>query len=84
MSAKKNWCFQTVVLKKTPETPLDYKEIKSISPKGNKPWVFIGMTDAILKLQYLGNLVRRCHSLEKTLMLGKIEEGKGAKEETVG
>ena len=42
----KNWCFQTVVLKKTLESPLDSKEIKPINPKGNKPWIFIGRTDA--------------------------------------
>ena len=36
------WCFQTVMLEKTPESPLDSKEIKPISPKGNQPWIFIG------------------------------------------
>ena len=41
--APKNWCFQTVVLEKTPESPLDSKEI---NPKGNQPWVFTGGTDA--------------------------------------
>ena len=43
--APKNWCFQTVVLEKTLETPLDFKEIKPVSPKGNQPWIFIGRTD---------------------------------------
>ena len=43
--ALKNWCFQTVVLEKTLESPLDCKEIKSVNPKGNQPWVFIGRTD---------------------------------------
>ena len=42
----KNWCFQTVVLKKTPESPLDWKEIKPVDLKGNQPWIFIGRTDA--------------------------------------
>ena len=42
----KNWCFQTVVLEKTPESPLDCKEIKPVSPKGNQPWIFIGKIDA--------------------------------------
>ena len=42
----KNWCFQTVVLEKTLESPLDGKEIKPVHPKGNQPWVFIGRTDA--------------------------------------
>ena len=42
----KNWCFWTVVLEKTLESPLDSKEIKPVSPKGNQPWIFIGRTDA--------------------------------------
>ena len=42
----KNWCFWTVVLEKTLESPLDTKEIKSVNPKGNQLWVFIGRTDA--------------------------------------
>ena len=44
--ALKNWWFQTVVLKKTLESPLDSKEIKPVNPKGNQSWVFIGRTDA--------------------------------------
>ena len=43
--ALKNWCFWTVVLEKTLESPLDWKEIKPINPKGNQPWIFI-RTDA--------------------------------------
>ena len=43
--APKNWCFWTVVLEKTLESPLDCKEIKSVHPKGNQPWIFIGRTD---------------------------------------
>ena len=42
----KNWCFWTVALEKTLESPLDSKEIKSVNPKGNQPWIFIGRTDA--------------------------------------
>ena len=41
-----NWCFQTVVLEKTRESPLDIKEIKPVNTKGNQPWIFIGRTDA--------------------------------------
>ena len=41
-----NWCFSTVVLKKTLESPLDSKEIKPVSPKGNQSWMFIRRTDA--------------------------------------
>ena len=44
--APKNWCFQTVVLKKTFESPLDSKEIKPVNPKWNQSWIFIGKTDA--------------------------------------
>ena len=41
----KNWCFWTVVLEKTLESPLDCKEIQSVHPKGNQSWIFIGRTD---------------------------------------
>ena len=44
--ALKNWCFWTVVLEKTLESPLDSKEIKPVIPKENQPWIFIGRTDA--------------------------------------
>ena len=44
--APKNWCFWTVVLEKTLESPLGSKEIKPVNPKGNQPWIFIGRTDA--------------------------------------
>jgi len=44
--ALKNWCFWTVMLKKTLESPLDCKEIQPVHPKGNHPWIFIGRTDA--------------------------------------
>ena len=43
--ALKNWCFRTLVLEKTVESPLDCKEIKLVHPKGNQPWLFIGRTD---------------------------------------
>ena len=44
--APKNWCFWTVVLGKTPESPLDCKEIQSVHSKGDQPWVFFGRSDA--------------------------------------
>jgi len=44
--ALKNWCFWTVVLEKTLESPLDCKEIQLVHPKGNQSWIFIGGTDA--------------------------------------
>ena len=68
----KNWCFWTVVLEKTLESSLDCKEIQPVHPKGNQSWIFIGMM-LKLKHQYFGHLMRRTDSLEKTLMLGKIE-----------
>ena len=43
--APKNWCFSTVVLEKTLESPLDSKQIKPVNPKGYQPWIFIGRTD---------------------------------------
>ena len=44
--ALKNWCFWTVVLEKTLESPLDCKKIQSVNPKGNQSWIFIGRTNA--------------------------------------
>ena len=44
--APKSWCFWTVVLEKTLQSPLDFKEIQSVNPKGNQSWIFIGRTDA--------------------------------------
>ena len=44
--APKNWCFWTVMLEKTLESPLDSKEIKPVHPKGDQSWIFIGRTDA--------------------------------------
>ena len=49
----KNWCFWTVVLEKTLESPLDYKEIKQLNPKGNQSWIFIGRTDAVAETPIL-------------------------------
>ena len=51
--APKNWCFWTVVLEKTLESPLDCKEIQPVHPKGDKSWVFIGRTDVEAKAAIL-------------------------------
>ena len=59
------WCLRTL------ESPLDCKKIKVVNPKGNQPWIFIGMTDA--EAPIFSHLMQRADSLEKTLMLGKIE-----------
>ena len=61
-----------MVLEKTLESPLDCKKIQPVHSE-DQPWVFIGRTDVKLKLQYFGHLMWRADSLEKTLMLGKIE-----------
>ena len=59
-----------MVLDKSLESPLDCKEIQPVHPKGDQSWVFTG--GMMLKLQYLGHLIQRVDSLEKTLMLGGI------------
>ena len=71
--APKNWCFWTVVLEKTPESPLDCKEIKPVIPKGNQSKYSLEWLMLKLKLQYFGHLMGKANSLEKTLTLEKIE-----------
>ena len=61
----KHWCFQTVVLEKSLESPLDCKEIQPVNPKGNQPWIFIGQNDTEAPIPWL--------PLDQTLMLGKTE-----------
>ena len=71
--ALKNWCFWTVVLEKTLQSPLDCKEIQPVHPKEISPeysWEGLMLK---LKLQYFGHLMQRTDSFEKTPMLGKIE-----------
>ena len=64
-----------MVLEKTLESPLDFKEIQPVHPKGDQSWVFIGRTDVEAEIQILwpSALMRRADSMEKTLMLGKSE-----------
>ena len=62
-----------MVLEKALESPLDCKEIKPVNPKGNQSEYSLEGLMLKLKLQYSGHLMRRADSLEKTLMLGKIE-----------
>ena len=71
---QKNWCFWTVVLVKTLESPLDCKEIQPVHPK-DQSWVFIGRTDAEAKTPILWPLDAKSWLTEKTLMLGKEEKG---------
>ena len=61
------------MLEKTLESPLDIKEIQPVHPKGDQSWVFTGRTDVEAETPILGHLMRRADSLEKTLILGKIE-----------
>ena len=69
----KNWCFWTVVLEKTPEGPLDCREIKQSILKEISPEYSLERLMLKLKLQYFGHLMRRANSSEEILMLGKIE-----------
>ena len=70
--APKNWCFWTVVLEKTLESPFDCEEFQPVHPKGDQSWVFIGRTEVEAELQYFGHLMWRADSFEKILMLGGI------------
>ena len=77
--APKNWCFWTVVLEKTLESPLNCNKIQPVHPKGNQSWIFIGRTDVEAEILILWSSIPpkwRTDSFEKTLMLGKIEGGK--------
>ena len=62
-----------MVLEETLESPLDCKEIQPVHPKGNQPEYSLEGLMLKLKLHYFGHLMQRTDSLEKTLMLGKIE-----------
>ena len=68
----KNWCFWTVVLEKTLESPLDCKDIQPIHSKGDQSGCSLEGLTLKLKLQNFGHLMRRVDSLEKTLMLGGV------------
>ena len=71
--APKNWCFWTVVLEKTLGSPLDCKEIQPVHPKEITPEYSLEGLMLKLKLRYFGHLMWRIDSLEKALVLGKIE-----------
>ena len=71
--APKNWCFWTVVLKKTLECLLDCKEIKPVNPKGNQPWIFTGRTDVEAEAPILWPPDAKNWLIGKSLMLGKIK-----------
>ena len=73
--APKNWCFWTVVLEKTLESPLDSKEIQPVHPKGNQSWIFIGRTDGEAELQYFGYLMRRTDSKKRPWCWERLRAG---------
>ena len=70
--ALKNWCFWTVVLEKILESPLDYKEIQPVHPKGDQSWVFFGRTDAEAETPILWPPHAKSWLVGKTPMLGGI------------
>ena len=85
--APKNWCFWTVVLEKTLESPLDYKEIQPVNLKGNQPWIFSGRTDAEAEAPTLGPPDANSRLTGKDLDAGKdrrLEEKGTTEEEMVG
>ena len=81
----KNWCFWTVVLEKTLESSLDCKEIKSVNPKGNQPWIFTGRADAKAKAPILWPPDAKSRLTTKDPDAGKdwSQEEKGVTEDEV-
>ena len=73
--APKNWCFWTMVLEKTLESPLDYKEIQPVHPKGNLSEYSWERLMLKLKLQYLGHPMQRTDSFEKTPSWERLQAG---------
>ena len=82
----KNWCFRTMVLKKTLESPLDSKEIKPVHPKGNQTWIFTGRTDAEAEAPILGPPDTKSRLIRKDPDSGKDwrQEEKGMTERLGG
>ena len=83
--ALKNWCFWTVVLEKTLESPLECKEIKPVNPKGNQSWIFIGRTDAEVEALVLSPPDEKNWLFGKDPDAGKDwRQEKGATEDEMG
>ena len=74
--APKNWCFWTVVLEKTLESPLDCKEAQPVNPKGNQSWIFIGRTDVEAETPILWPPDAKNWLIWKDPEAGKIEGGR--------
>ena len=83
--APENWCFQTVVLEKTLESPLNNKEIKPVNPKRSQPWIFIGRTDAKAEAPILWPPDVKSRLIEKDPDAGNnwVQEEKGVTEDKV-
>ena len=81
--APENWCFWTMVLEKTLESPLDCKEIQPVHPKGNQSWIFIGRTDAEAEVPVLGPPYMKSRLIRKDPDSGKDwgQEEKGMTED---
>ena len=83
----KNWCLWTVVLERTPENPLDSKEMKPVNLKGNQPWIFVGRTDAGAEAPVIWSFDANSRLIGKHLDAGKDWRQKDNREtgdETVG
>ena len=80
----KNWCFWTVVLVKTLESPLDSKEIKPVNPKGNQHWIFIGRTDAEAPIFWPPDAKNRLLGKDPDARKGWRWEEKGTEDKRLG
>ena len=81
--APKNWCFWTVVLEKSLESPLDCKGIQPVHPKGDQSWVFIGRTGVEAETPILCSPDAKNWLTGKTLMLGDWRQEKGTTEDEI-
>ena len=79
----KNWCFQTVVLEKALESPLDCKEIKPVNPKENQSWIFVGRTDAEAEVPILWLPDAKSWLIEKDPGKGRRQEEKGTTDDEI-
>ena len=75
--ALKNWCFWTVVLEKTLESPLDCKEIQCVNPRGNQSWIFIGRTDAEAEAPILWPPMWRTDTWKRPWCWARLKAGEG-------
>ena len=81
----KSWCFQTVVLEKTFDSPLNSKEIKPVNPKGNQPWIFIGRTVAETEASILGHMNKQLIHWKRPCCWERLKaKGEGTEEDKIG